>query len=163
MATVMASSRRTRLAGIVRLSAIPVLIGFGLYFLRIGWSENEIFAMGSGCLAIVIAIVYPFFLPSYQMTVTDEYVEEKEWTTRRVYFGDIWEVSMRFGEVFIKSYKQKPLLIDDSLVEFERVLTAVASRLTYCEKITYTGDPEEVLRHFHKIIPEDKGPTYPGF
>jgi hypothetical protein len=147
----------------VRLSAIPVLIGFGLYFLRIGWSENEIFAMGSGCLAIVIAIVYPFFLPSYQMTVTDEYIEEKEWTTRRIYFGDIWEVSMRFGEVFIKSYKQKPLLIDDSLVEFERVLTAVASRLTYCDKVTYIGDPEEVLQYLHKVIPEDKGPTYPGF
>lgn len=159
----MATSGRTRLAGMVRLSAIPLLVGFGFYFLYLGWSDNEVFAMGSGCLAIIIAIIYPFFLPSYQMIVTDEYIEEKEWTTRRIYFGDIWEVSMRFGEVFVKSYKQKPLLIDSSLIEFERVLTAVVSRLTYCEKVKYIGDPEEVLRNFHKVIPEDRGPSYPGF
>lgn len=97
------------------------------------------------------------------MTVTDEYIEEKEWTSRRINYSEIWEVSMRFGEVIIKSYREGDLLLDSSLIEYDRILSILPSRLSGNERIEYTGDPEEVLKYFHKVISEDKGPTYPGY
>ena len=151
------------MAKLVRVSDFPVLVGGGLYFLILGWQVGDRFAIGSGCLAIGIAAVYPFFLPPDRMTVPDECIEEREWTSRRINYAEIWEVSVRYGEVFIKSYKLKKILVDNSLVEYERVMSILSSRLTGYDRIEYKGDPEEVFKYFHKVIPEDKGPTYPGY
>ena len=124
-----------------------IMLLYGVSLLWAVWQTFAIIPLVAGAVLTVFGLLGCISVPRQRTIVTDEYIENRRFTTVRVRFEDVLWAQMRLGELIVCDGRRK--VVVNRVAQNGRVIFQTAvEMLKHQSNVEYRGDPQTLSLHF---------------